>query len=290
MIKHKRILVPVELGATPDYAFDRALVLARKSGAELYLLHAVPLHHPYGFRAELRAKRFRDLRERALVTGVPVQVVEQQGDAADVIVLHADTRPVDLIIMSSERRRGWKRLRKPSVTESVLRRTIRPTLVVRPDDNDDAFTNALVGVDLSNESAHLLNSVMALPGIDVRHLTVVHAVEQIEAADAFQSPARWKVGEYRSYMLDGARREVAQMMQGVETAAKVDVRVSGGSADDVIERHATDLDPDVIVIGRSNRLLPFASTATRLLRNTGYSVLVVPPPVRETRSIYKRAA
>jgi nucleotide-binding universal stress UspA family protein len=218
-----------------------------------------------------------------------VQVVEQQGDAADVIVLHADTRPVDLIVMTSERRRGWKRIRKPSVTESVMRRTIRPTLVVRPGETG-AFTRVLVGVDLSNESAHIVNSVMALPGNDVRHLTVVHAVEQIEAAEAFQSPARWKVGEYRSYMLDSARREVAQMMQGVETAAKVDVRVSGGSADDVIEMHATDLDPDVIVIGRSSRLLPFASTATRLLRNTGYSVLVVPPPVRETRSIYKRAA
>ncbi len=289
MIRHKRILVPVELGATPDYAFDRALALARRSGAELYLLHAVPLHQPYSFRAELRAKRFRDLRERALVAGVPVQVVEQQGDAAGVIVLHADTRPVDLIVMTSERRRGWKRIRKPSVTESVMRRTIRPTLVVRPGDNN-AFTNALVGVDLSNESPHIVNSVMALPGTDVRRLTVVHAVEQIEAAGAFQSPARWKVGEYRSYLLDGARREVAQMMQGIETAAKVDVRVSGGSADDVIETHANDLDPDVIVIGRSDRLLPFASTATRLLRNTGYSVLVVPPPVRETRSIYKRAA
>ena len=289
MITHKRILVPVKLAASPDYAFERALTLARNSGAELYVLHAVPLHQPYGFRAELRAKRFRDLRERAVVAGVAVQTVEQQGDAADVIVLHADARPVDLIVMTSERRTGWERIRKPSITESVVRRTVRPTLVVRPGDSD-AFGKVLVGVDLSPESAHIVNSVMAMPGNDVGHLTVVHAVEQIEAADAVHSPARWKVGEYRVYMLDNARRDVGVMMQGVETAAPVDVRVSGGSADHVIDMHATDVDPDLIVIGRSNRMLPFASTARRILRETDYSVLVVPPAVRETRSIYKRAA
>ena len=289
MIKHKRILVPVKLAAIPDYAFDRALELARHSGSELYLLHAVPLHQPYGFRAELRARRFRDLRERALLAGVAVQIVEQQGDAADVIVLHADSRPVDLVVMASERRTGWERIRKPSITESVMRRTIRPTLVVRPDETG-GYRNVLVGTDLSSESAHVISSVVGMPGVDVRNLTVVHAVEQIESADAIRSPGRWKVAEYRGFVLDDARRELAVMMQGVETTAKVNLRVSGGAADEVIESHAADVDPDLIVVGRTRRLLQFASTARRLLRTTDRSLLVVPPAVVNSRSIYKRVA
>ncbi len=197
MIKHKRILVPVTLAATPDEGFDRALELARTSGAELYLLHAVPLDQSYGFRAELRSRRFRELRERALVAGVPVQIVEQAGDAADVIVLHADTRPIDLIVMSSARRTRWQRIRKPSVTESVLRRTIRPTLIVRPGETT-GFSNVVVGVDLSPASAHIVGGAVSLPSSELRELTVVHAVEQIEDAAAVQSPGRWRVAEYRS--------------------------------------------------------------------------------------------
>lgn len=289
MTNHKRILVPVTLGATPEYGFERALSLARNSGAELYLLHAVPLHQAYGFRAELRAKRFRDLRERAVVAGVAVQIVEQQGDTADVIVLHADTRPVDLIVMSSGRRTGVARVRKPSIAEAVIRRTVKPTLIVRETETR-GYKSVLAAVTVSAESAQLINSMMALPGMEVQQLTVVHAVEQIEAADAYQNPARWKVAEYRGHVLDEARRNMAVMMQGVETAAKVELRVSGGPVAEVIDRHVTDVDPDVIVVGRSNRLLPFASTARRILRNTDRAVLVVPPAVRETRSIYKTAA
>lgn len=289
MIKHKRILVPVTLAAAPDIGFDRALALARTSGAELYLLHAVPLDQRYGFRAELRATRFRDLRERAVVAGVPVQVVEQQGDAADVIVLHADTRPIDLIVMTSARRTTWARIRQPSVTENVVRRTIRPTLVVRPGESTE-FSHVLVGVDRSPESAQLVGSVAALPGSDVRQLTVVHAVEQIEAADAVRSPGRWKVAEYRGHVIHEARRDLRVMMQGVETGATVSLRVAGGSADEVIGAHAAAVNPDLIVIGRSKRLLQFATTASRILRSTDHSLLVIPPAEVATRSRYRTAA
>jgi nucleotide-binding universal stress UspA family protein len=288
MTKSQRILVPVKLTG-PDHAFDRALELARSSGAELYLLHAVSLDRSYSSRAAQRVKRLADLRRRAEDAGVAVQTVEQQGDVADVIVLHADTRSVDMIVMSSGRRTGWARFRQPSIAESVMRRTIRPTLIVR-DGETGTFKDVLVAVDRSPDSAQMVNTAIGLPGIEARRLTIVHAVEQIEAADAVHLLARWEGPEYRTYALDAARRDIGVMMQGVETAADVDLRVSGGPADAAIESDVTDVDPDLIVIGRSPRLLQFATTARRVLHNTDHSVLVVPPPARETRSIYKYAA
>jgi nucleotide-binding universal stress UspA family protein len=135
-----------------------------------------------------------------------------------------------------------------------------------------------------------VNTAIGLPGINVRRLTVVHAVEQIEAADAVHLLARWEGPEYRTYALEAARRDIGVMMQGVETAADVDLRVSGGPADAVIESAVTDAKPDLIVVGRTTRLLHFATTARRLLRHTDRSLLVVPPPARESRSIYKQAA
>lgn len=123
-----RILVAVDFGVRREAAFERALMLARCSGAELYVLHAVPAERPFSFRAAERLRGMADLRKRAADAGVAVQTVEQHGEAADIIALHANTRSVDLIVMSDRVRRRWGR--RSSVAERVLRRTQVPTLVV----------------------------------------------------------------------------------------------------------------------------------------------------------------
>jgi nucleotide-binding universal stress UspA family protein len=146
----KRILVPVTFGDRPDAAFERALALARTSGAELYLLHAVPADQRYSFNAAQRLQRSMDLRRRAEAAGATVQIVEQQGDPAEIIVLHAESRQVDLIIMASERRTGWDSLRKPSVAKRVVRGTKRPTVVVSGDETDAVFENALGAAGISS--------------------------------------------------------------------------------------------------------------------------------------------
>jgi nucleotide-binding universal stress UspA family protein len=120
-MRHHRILVALGLTTGRDPAFERALALAGTSGAELYLLHAVPANQRFSFRAEERRQRTTHLRMRAEAAGVSVVTTEQHGDPAEIIVLHADARPVDFIVMGSERRTGWARFRQPSVAERVLR-------------------------------------------------------------------------------------------------------------------------------------------------------------------------
>ena len=134
MIKHKRILVALSLSDGRDAPFERALALAKTSGAELYLLHAVPASLPFSYNGAERLQRSTELRERAEAAGVTALTVEQHGDPAEIIVLHADARAVDLIVMGTERRTGWAKLRERSVAKRVLRRTKRPTLVVHSDD------------------------------------------------------------------------------------------------------------------------------------------------------------
>ena len=59
-----------------------------------------------------------------------VRVEEQHGDPARVILLHANARKVDLVVLGSNGRRGWRRLREGSVSERVLRRAAWPVLIV----------------------------------------------------------------------------------------------------------------------------------------------------------------
>ena len=124
------ILCAIDLSKASRNAFDRALSIARVSGARLYLLHAVPADHPFSWRQHERLERLTRLRRREERNDVRVRTVEQHGDPARVIVLHANSRNVDLVVLGSNRRRGWQRFREGSVGERVLRRAAWSVLIV----------------------------------------------------------------------------------------------------------------------------------------------------------------
>ena len=276
MMNHKRILVPLSLLDGRDAAFERALAMAKAWGAELYLLHAVPAYERFSYRATERLQRAKELRERAQSVGVNALTVEQHGDPAEIIVLHADARPVDLIVMATERRTGWARWRQQSVAESVLRRTKRPTLVIGNRDaaDESKFANVLVAVDLSPASTALIDLALRLPGDESRQLTVVHAINGIEAAAGVGN--RLMVPEYRSLLLGAARQRLADVMPS-SAASDVRLHVAGGPIAQTIRAHAADLEADLIVMGRSKRFMHLGSTAVRVLRNTDRALLIVPP-------------
>jgi nucleotide-binding universal stress UspA family protein len=296
MMNHKRILVALSLSDGRDAAFNRALSLAKASGSELYLLHAVPADQPFSYRAAERLRRAKEFRQRAEAAGVSAQTVEQHGDPAGIIVLHADARPVDLIVMGTARRTGWARLRQRSVEEWVLRRTTRPTLIVRGDDTGEGpdFENVVVAVDLSPTSTALIDKALRLPGADQRQLTVVHAVTGTEAAEAVRHRAAWVLPEYPGNLLVGADRRLAEVVPP-RIRTKVTMRVAGGRAAGIIRTYARDANADLIVTGRTRRFMNPGSIAVRLLRTTDRAVLIIPPEALAQntdvgRSVYNRAA
>jgi len=125
-----KIVCAIDLTKASRNAFDRALSIARVSRARLYVLHAVSPGDTFSSRQGERLKLFTRLRQRAERQGVPFRIVEQQGDPAAVIVLHADARKADLVVLGSNRRRGWQRFREGSVGERVLRRAAWSVLIV----------------------------------------------------------------------------------------------------------------------------------------------------------------
>ena len=126
----KNVLCAIDLTKASRTAFDRALAVARVSKARLYVLHAVPANMPFSWRASERLELLASLRKRAEKEGVPLLVVEQHGDPASIIVLHANARKADLVVLGSNRRRGWRRFREGSVGERVLRRAAWAVLIV----------------------------------------------------------------------------------------------------------------------------------------------------------------
>jgi nucleotide-binding universal stress UspA family protein len=125
----RRILCAIDLEKASAQAFDRALSLAVIADARLLLFHATPGTLPFSIRARERLEYLAQLRERAEAAGVRVRVEEQHGDPSSLIVLHANSRKVDLVVLGSNRRRG-RRLREGSVSERVLRRAAWAVLIV----------------------------------------------------------------------------------------------------------------------------------------------------------------
>jgi nucleotide-binding universal stress UspA family protein len=125
-----RILCAIDLEKASERAFDRALSIATIADARLFLLHATPANVRFSSRARERLDYLNQLRKRAQAAGVKVRVEEQHGDPADLIVLHANARKVDIVVLGSNRRRGWQRFREGSVSERVLRRAAWSVLIV----------------------------------------------------------------------------------------------------------------------------------------------------------------
>jgi nucleotide-binding universal stress UspA family protein len=290
-MEFRRILVAVNSPTGPDAAFERALALAKSADAELYLLHAVPVNRPFSFRGADRLERMADLRKRAEDAGVRVQTVEQHGDAARIIELHANARGVDLIVIGSEAPARWGHTRS-AVAETVVHRTNVPTLVVASDaaDRATAFRNVLVAVDLSPDSRDVVRGAIELTTPEAEQITVMHTVKGLEAADAVQSPARWKVPEFRTHVLGDARRTLEELVSEVPARVNTRVQVSSGSPTRTILEHAADVDADLVVVGRSRGFKLLGSTARRILRKHDRALLVIPREAEHAKQIERQRA
>lgn len=142
---YKHILVPVDGSTTSMNGLEKAIRLAKASGARLRVLHVVD---GIAFSRDhsmftATADKFRD-SGRKLIKDVMARVKKQQvqadsrmvenltGRAADTIVKEANKWKADVIVMGTHGRRGFNRLMLGSDAELVVRTASVPVLLVQP--------------------------------------------------------------------------------------------------------------------------------------------------------------
>ena len=265
-----RILVAVDALNGRSAAFERAVALARRFDAELYLLLAVPVHQGFSFRAKDRFARKLQLLEQAERAGVRAHAAEQSGDPAEIIELHANSRRVDLIVIGSEPQTAWGRDRS-LVADRVIRRTQIPTLVIAGNSPEAAgdFRHVMAAVDLSPASRDVLEgAVRLIPGGGAARLTVLHAGQESDAA----------------------RADVQALLSGVPAGVEARIEMTPDSPAGAILEKAASLDVDLVVVGRSQGFKLFGSTARRVLRRSERALLVVPGTESTARTGGQHAA
>jgi len=157
-------------------------------------------------------------------------------------------------------------------------------------DTSTVFGNVLVAIDLSPTSEDVLRGAMELTAGPASRLTVMHTVKGLEAADSVRSPARWKVPEFRTHVLEDARRILEGLVSEVPAGIATRVQVSAGSAARTILEHADEVDADLVVVGRSRGFKLLGSTAQRVLRKNDRALLVIPSAVHRTSEIERQRA
>jgi universal stress protein A len=146
MIAAQRILCPVDLSECSRRALQVAASLARRADARVIVLHvgttvslypalvvqvdAVQVPHP------TRAERAADVaRFIAPVSDPhrPMDILLEEGDVAALIAAAAVEHAVDLIVMGTHGRRGFRRLAMGSIARRVVHTANCPVLVVPPE-------------------------------------------------------------------------------------------------------------------------------------------------------------
>ena len=139
----RRILVPLDFSPASLRALQEAVALARRSGAQLLLLHVVePNPFPTGMDGGILtlpdnvvARHAKEHLPRVAKQLVPKSVrvtsLVSHGRAASVIVDTAEEKGVDLIVLSTHGHTALERLLIGSTAEQVVRHAKCPVFVVR---------------------------------------------------------------------------------------------------------------------------------------------------------------
>ena len=140
-----KILVPVDFSDCSLEGLKYAIQFADKFAAKILLLNAVTLGYAYAadgysmmydvstlqdIAGKDAERQMREFVRRAQFGGVKFKTTVKIASPVDGICLFAEKQDVDLIIMSTHGRTGFKHVFIGSTAEQVVRRTKRPVLVV----------------------------------------------------------------------------------------------------------------------------------------------------------------
>lgn len=304
MVHIKHILCPVDFSEFSRHAFDRAVAVARSYGAELTVLHVLPVPSavpalpygpegpgPFGFEAVDRDRALAEL-SRFLAAeqsiGIPLHYKAAESPSVQKEVLvQASRLSADLIVMGTHGRSGFDRFFLGSVAEKTLRTSRVPVLVVPPRLPDvvpagrDPFRSILCAVDFSQDSARALGYAASLARHAAGRLTLLHSVEPIPVGYDPLGAVNFDVAGYAQALENSARAELQKLLpQPIAPGCDTETVVTRGKAYREILRVATERQADLIVLGVHGRnafdRLVFGSTTEHVVRRATCPVLAVP--------------
>lgn len=180
MLQIHKILVPVDFSASSQRALDEATALARKSGAELHVVHCYQflpelierygVETPKSYQSDVfdaARKRMDECCSEARALGLSVQPHMAENLPSKEVVDLAERLGIDLIVIGTKGRSGLKQVVLGSVAERVVRLAPCPVMTVNEDSSarrspSGRIDRILVPVDFSDHSQRAFEEAIAL--------------------------------------------------------------------------------------------------------------------------------
>jgi nucleotide-binding universal stress UspA family protein len=301
---YRVIMVPTDGTGFDREAIRVALRIAERTGAKVKLVRvlgtgsflavAVAAEGTAVATEIVRSERDRALGElyalaaecRAL-SNVDIGVDLHAGPVTDVLEDYARRHEVDLIVISTHGRSGLARMSLGSVTDSLIRHTSIPVLVVKPPTSylnpqaGKAFTHVVVPLDGSSLAEQILPPIVSLASVEGADMTLLHVIRAQPPAPreiTSSGPAWWEknIKSAQSYLERVSRQLRRRAGLRVDTDIVVSQSVPGAISD-FAAREKIDLIA-IATHGRGGlaRMLR-GSVADAVLHQANISMLVLRP-------------
>ena len=193
-VQIRRILYATDFSEASRAALPLVSAIARQYGSKVYIAHIwSPL--PYSMVTPETASTLEDGQERAAQTkaselqasaelaGLRASVIVEPGDPVEELNRTVCEQNIDLVVLSTHGRTGWKHLVMGSVAEELFRNLTCPVLTVGPCyskwfSDESQLKSILFPTDLSEESLSVFPYLASLASEYKSDLTVMHALPE----------------------------------------------------------------------------------------------------------------
>jgi|SRR5579864_267582 len=191
-IQLKRILYATDLSDASRAALPIVATIARKYGSQVFVAYVwsplpTPIATPEAFAA-IETRQAKDAKEgleavlhAQELSGISVTPVLKCGDPEPELCRAVQQEHIDLAIIGTHGRTGFRHLLMGSVAEQLLRRLPCPVLTIGPRiskrfETQTEIKNILFPTDLSWESQAVFPYLAMVAAASKSHITILHVV------------------------------------------------------------------------------------------------------------------
>ncbi len=298
----KNILFATDFSTASENAFRCATALARSHAAQLHLVHVIP-PEPWDQipleplpreidRTWLDANlKMNELAHNSGLQDVKHHEILERGRLPNKILKIIQSEEIDLMVLGTHGRTGFKRLFLGSVAEELFRSVPCPVLTVGPLANpsrtgDLAFRRILFATDFQAASLNALPYALALAQEGECELLLLHVVTPMPVV----TPGPfWYVGTDINQRQEVDReiifRQLLKLVPAVPPSCRVEPFVEFDLVPEGIVNVAAMRDVDVVVMGLRKSTHGFARASAHIPWATAHEVICgVKCPVLTVRS------
>ena len=247
--KINKILVPTDFSDLSVHALKYAGEFARKSGADILLLHAMELYEKntnlegmvdYGkiLKEAIREKLQSLLVDNKSLWGVKIDIMLEEGKIHKVISRVAEEQKCDLIVMGTHGASGIGKLEKyllGSNADRTIHQTHADVVTIRTITDDINFNDIVVPIDTTKGTEQKVAEAEKVAGV---FGSKVHLIAVSSFLDEFASSQT---------KLERQIRKIAETLHGKGIAVETKVLRHENIADEIMG-YAESVNADLVLI------------------------------------------